>query len=177
VLAARGTLRIEYVLLVMVVAAVLGDATGYWIGRQAGKRLFQREDSFWFRRQHLEKAQRFFQRHGGKTIFLARFFTALRTFAPIVAGAAEMPYPYFALFNVAGAAAWICSITLLAYSFSNLVKTVDHWIFLGSVALLPFPLIFATIEWLRLRRAKRRHDARRRATETGAGGRHSSSAC
>jgi len=110
-------------LAVLIAGAVLGDATGYWIGHQAGKRLFQREDSFWFRREHLEKAERFYERHGGKTIFIARFFSGLRTFAPIVAGAARMTYPRFALFNITGAISWITIVTMLGYIFGNAVTT------------------------------------------------------
>jgi membrane-associated protein len=159
-LASRGQLHIGAVLAVLIAGAVLGDAAGYWIGRQAGQRLFRRDDSFWFRSEHLEKAQRFYQRHGGKTIFLARFVTGLRTFAPIVAGAARMPYPRFAAFNVAGAICWICSITLAGYAFGGAVTRFDHYIFIGSVVLLPFPLVMALTQGVRLRRARLRLRAR-----------------
>ncbi len=161
-LASRGQLHISAVLMVLIAGAVLGDATGYWIGAHAGRRLFQREDSFWFRREHLEKAQRFYERHGGKTIFLARFLTGLRTFAPIVAGAAEMPYPRFAVFNIAGAVGWICSITLAGYAFGATVTRFDHYIFIGSALLLPFPLLLALSQGMRLRRARVRFRARRK---------------
>src|SRR5437868_3400587 len=77
-LASRGQMHIAWVLAVLIAGAVLGDATGFWIGRTAGRKLFQKDDSFWFRREHLEKAQHFYVRHGGKTIFVARFFTGLR---------------------------------------------------------------------------------------------------
>ncbi len=168
-LASRGELHITAVLGVLIAGAVLGDATGYWIGRQAGQRLFQREDSFWFRREHLEKAQRFYERHGGKTIFLARFLTGLRTFAPIVAGAARMPYPRFAVFNIAGAVCWICSVTLAGYAFGNIATRFDHYIFIGSVLLLPFPLLLALSQAVRLRRARSRFRARLEAERLAAG--------
>ncbi|HEY8838064.1 MAG TPA: VTT domain-containing protein, partial [Dehalococcoidia bacterium] len=142
-LAARGQLNIVVLLAVLIAGAVLGDATGYWIGHQAGKRLFQRENSFWFRREHLEKAERFYERHGGKTIFIARFFSGLRTFAPIVAGAARMTYPRFALFNITGAISWITIVTMLGYIFGNAVTKFDHYIFFGALVLLPFPLLLA----------------------------------
>jgi membrane-associated protein len=163
ILAARGQLHLPLVLLAMIAGAVIGDALGYWIGRQAGQRLFQREDSFWFRREHLEKAERFYARHGGKTIVLARFVTALRTFAPLVAGAAAMRYRRFAFFNTIGAVGWVCSVTLLGYAFGNVVTKFDHWIFIGAVALLPFPLVVALSQSFRLRRARARFHARRAA--------------
>lgn len=159
VLAARGQLHISLVLISMFAGAVIGDAVGYWLGRQAGQRLFQREDSFWFRREHLEKARRFYARHGGKTIVAARFVTGLRTFAPLVAGAASMRYRNFALYNIVGAAGWVCSITLLGYAFGNAVTKFDHWIFIGSVALLPLPLMVALSQTYRLRRAHHRFRA------------------
>jgi membrane-associated protein len=161
-LASRGQLHIATVLGVMIAGAVLGDTVGYWTGRQAGRHLFQREDSFWFRREHLEKANRFYDRHGGKTIFLARFFTAVRTFAPIVAGAAQMPYRRFAVFNISGAVAWICSITLIGYAFGNVATRFDRYIFYGALILLPFPLIVALTQSFRIRRARARFQARLR---------------
>ncbi|HZQ36798.1 MAG TPA: VTT domain-containing protein [Dehalococcoidia bacterium] len=160
-LAARGHLHIAGVLGAMIAGAVLGDAVGYLIGKQAGKRLYGRDDSFWFRRDHLEKARRFYARHGGKTIVAARFVTGLRTFAPVVAGAAEMGYPRFAFFNVAGAVGWICSITMLGYLFGNTVSRYDHYIFIGAFALIPFPLLLALSQAFRLRRARARFHARR----------------
>lgn len=162
-LAARGQLHIALVLLALNAGAVLGDATGYWIGSQAGRRLFQRDDSFWFRREHLEKAQRFYARHGGKTIVIARFFTGLRTFAPVVAGAATMGYPRFAFFNVIGAVSWTCSVTMLGYLFGSAVTRFDHYIFIGAVVLIPFPILIALSQAFRVRRARRRFQARLRA--------------
>ena len=164
-LAARGEMHLGIVLVVLILGAVLGDATGYWLGREAGERLFQRDDSFWFRREHLEKAQRFYERHGGKTIFLARFLTGVRTFAPLVAGAARMPYRRFAVFNIAGAVSWIVVVTLVGYSFSNLAQKWDHYIFVGALILLPFPLLVALSQAFRIRRARRRFRARQRLHE------------
>jgi membrane-associated protein len=165
-LAARGELELWATLLVMVAGAVLGDAVGYLIGQQAGHRLYQREESFWFRRSHLDKARAFYARHGGKTIIAARFFTGLRTFAPIVAGAAGMQYRHFAMFNIVGAVGWVVSITLAGYWFGNLVKEFDRWIFIGAVVLLPVPLLVALSQSWRLRRAHARWKAEH-AARTG----------
>jgi membrane-associated protein len=158
ILAARGQLSIPVLLVGGSIAAVLGDALGYTIGREAGPRLFQRDDSFWFRRNHLERAELFFARHGGKTIFLARFIVAIRTFAPVVAGAARMPYPRFAVFNVAGGIGWVCLVTLAAYAFGSAVAALDNFIFIATLIILPIPLILAIVQYLRLRRT-RKHGA------------------
>jgi membrane-associated protein len=162
-LAARGQMHISLVLLAMISGAIIGDAVGYWIGHQAGRRLFQREDSFWFRRDHLEKAQRFYARHGGKTIVIARFFTGVRTFAPVIAGAAEMGYSRFAFFNALGAVSWVVSITMLGYTFGNVVSRFDHYIFIGAAILLPVPLVLGLSQAFRVRRARNRFQERLRA--------------
>jgi membrane-associated protein len=161
-LAARGHLQLPILLVGGSLATTLGDAVGYWIGRKAGDRLFQREDSFWFRREHLEKAREFYARHGGKTIFVARFIFGVRTFAPMVAGAAHMPYRRFAVFNIAGAVVWVWSITLAAYAFGGVVSTLDKYIFIGTLVILPLPLLIAVVQFIRLRRSR----ARFHATET-----------
>src|SRR5919197_80944 len=96
-------------------AATLGNSTGYLIGSKAGPRLFKREESFFFRRSYLLKAQEFYQRHGGKTIVLAQFIPILRTFAPVVAGIGRMPYRRFLAFTVLGAIFWVGGMLTLGY--------------------------------------------------------------
>ena len=91
-------------------AAIAGNSSGYLIGRRAGRALFTRDDSRWFKRSHLVRANRCYERHGGKTIILAQFMPVIRTFAPVVAGAAEMPYRVFIAFNVIGALACRVSV-------------------------------------------------------------------
>jgi membrane-associated protein len=122
VVASRGHLAIEVLIPLLIVAAITGDATGYMIGKQAGARLFVREDSRFFKRQHVLRARAFYERHGGKTIFLARFLAFIRTFAPTVAGAAQMPYRRFSFFNITGGIAWVVSMTLLGYSLGEGVE-------------------------------------------------------
>jgi membrane-associated protein len=112
VLAAGGLLNIYVVVPVLFCAAVCGNATGYFIGSHAGQALYSRPNSFFFRREHLIKTHEFYERHGGKTIILAQFMPIVRTFAPVVAGAAGMSYRRFASFNVIGAVCWIPSMTL-----------------------------------------------------------------
>src|SRR4030081_1896385 len=104
---AKGDLNIVWLNLAVMAAAIVGDATGYWIGRRAGKALYNRPNSFFFRKQHLIKTHEFYEKHGGKTIVIARFVPVIRTFAPVVAGAAEMGYRQFAIYNIAGGIGWV----------------------------------------------------------------------
>jgi len=103
------------------VAAVIGDSVGYWIGLKSGPRIFSRERSFFFRKDHLLAAQAFYEKHGGKTIILARFMPIVRTFAPVVAGVGKMEYRRFLMFNVVGGVAWIASMLLLGYAITPLL--------------------------------------------------------
>ncbi|HNO66608.1 MAG TPA: VTT domain-containing protein [Tepidiformaceae bacterium] len=121
----------------LVAAAIIGDAVGYQVGKHTGPRIFKREDSRLFHRDHLLRAQNFYDRHGGKTIVLARFLAFIRTFAPTVAGAAKMPYPKFASYNVVGAALWVPSMTLTGYYFGKAIpaNSIDLF-FIGLVVLM-----------------------------------------
>ena len=96
-------------------AAILGDSVGYWIGAKSGPKLFSKEKSFFFRKDHLVAAQAFYEKHGGKTIIIARFMPFIRTFAPVVAGIGKMEYRRFLMFNIVGGVAWIVSMLTLGY--------------------------------------------------------------
>lgn len=106
--------------LTLCVAAVVGDSVGYWIGYKAGPAIFNRPSSRFFKQKHLQAARDFYERHGGKTIIIARFMPFIRTFAPVVAGAARMDYKRFFMFNVVGGVSWICSMLLFGY-------TLHYW--------------------------------------------------
>lgn len=118
-LAAAGAFELPLLLLLLCAAAVLGDTLNYWIGRRAGARVFT-EGSRFFKQEHLLRTQRFYERHGGKTIVLARFLPIVRTFAPFVAGIGRMHYGRFWAYNAAGGVLWVCSFGLLGYLFGNL---------------------------------------------------------
>ena|SRR3990167_546182 len=127
-LASVGVFNIYLLVFGCFVAAVLGDNVGYLFGKKVGPRLFSREDSFWFHRKHLERAEKFYEKHGGKTIILARFTPVIRTFAPIVAGAANMSYRTFFFYNVIGGFLWAIGITVLGYIAGNSIPNVDKYI-------------------------------------------------
>jgi membrane-associated protein len=104
----------------LAVAAVLGDNVGYWFGRKTGPRIFSRTESRFFKPKYLKQAHAFYEKHGGKTIIIARFMPFVRTFAPIVAGAVDMEYKRFFLYNLVGGLLWSVGITLIGYVFGNI---------------------------------------------------------
>ncbi len=126
--AARGEFDIRILIPLLMVAAISGNSTGYTIGRRAGRPLFERPQSKLFRRDHLLKTQAFYEKHGGVTIILAQFMPFARTFAPIVAGVAEMPYRRFATFNITGAICWIGSMTLIGYFLGRTIPGIEKHI-------------------------------------------------
>jgi membrane-associated protein len=136
----------------LIAAAILGDAVGYRIGKHAGRRIFNREDSRWFHRRHLDRARAFYEKHGGKTIVLARFLAIVRTFAPTVAGAAEMPYRRFAFYNVLGGVGWVTSMILLGYFAGKALPNVEVLLFLLLAIVVAVSLAPAAWHLLRERR-------------------------
>ena len=106
--------------LALIVAAIVGDTVGYWIGAKTGPRIFTREQSLLFSRKHLLRTKAFYERHGGKTIIMARFMPFLRTFAPVVAGVGQMSYRRFLSFNIVGGISWVVSMTLLGFSLGKI---------------------------------------------------------
>jgi len=159
--AAAGKLNLAILLSTLFVAAVVGDAVGYLTGARLGPRLFKRQKSLLFRPSHLHKAHAFYEKYGGKTIIIARFVPIVRTFAPIVAGAANMPYRRFVAFNVVGGFLWVFSMILAGYFLGNILKSqfgIDleehiEWVIIIVVTLSLLP---AVIEYLKSRREKTR---------------------
>ncbi|MGI8703759.1 MAG: VTT domain-containing protein [Candidatus Limnocylindrales bacterium] len=135
-------LILPLLIVVVVVAAVTGDAVGYTFGRRVGRRLYDRPNSRWFRRSHLLAAEAFYEKHGGKTIVLARFLPFVRTFAPIVAGTANMPYRRFAIFNITGGLLWAVSLTTAGYLLGEaLGDTIDRVLVLIIVAIVAISIL------------------------------------
>ncbi len=120
--AAAGKLNVWLVMLAFFLGSVIGDSTGYWTGRWMGKTLFNREDSWIFKPSRVQKAHTFFEKYGVKTVILARFVPIVRTFAPIVVGAAEMPYRQFLPFSIIGGLLWIASMVLAGYFLGGVIE-------------------------------------------------------
>jgi membrane-associated protein len=137
-------LNVVLMMVVLVSAAVLGDAVNYSIGERVGPRVFKSESSRWLNKKHLIRTQRFYERHGGKTIIIARFVPFIRTFAPFVAGIGKMGYRRFFSFNVVGGTAWVVGFLLAGYLFGNLpiVKKQFHIVIFAIIILSVLPAVF-----------------------------------
>jgi membrane-associated protein len=149
----NSPLSLPLLLGLLCAAAIAGDAVNYAIGFRVGPKVFTRDDSRLLNKEHLLRTQHFYERHGGKTIILARFMPIIRTFAPFVAGIGKMGYPRFATFNVVGGVAWVFSFILGGYFFGNVpvVKRNFHFVIVAIVVLSVMPPVF---EYLRSRRER-----------------------
>ncbi len=156
VFAAAGQLDIWTLNVVLVIAAIVGDTVGYWIGRRAGPALFRRPKSLLFNPEHLRRAHEFYEKHGGKTIILARFMPIVRTFAPVVAGMGRMDYRRFVSFNVFGGLLWVVSMTLTGYFLGQIPGVREHIeiviVIVIFLSILPGIIAFARA-WMWRRRA------------------------
>ena len=144
VVAGAGDLNIVIVNLVLMAAAMIGDTTGYWLGRMTGRRIFDRPNSRFFKREYLERTQRFYEKHGGKTIVYARFVPIIRTFAAFVAGVAQMPYLRFLPFSICGAMGWVFFMTMLGYKLGQVAfirQNFDKVVLLIIVLSVGAPLL------------------------------------
>jgi membrane-associated protein len=153
--AARGDYDIVTLNIVLILAAIAGDATGYWIGKRTGKALYSRPNSLLFRQEHLRMTRAYYEQHGGKTIVFARFIPIVRTFAPVVAGVAEMGYARFATYNVFGGIAWVMACTLGGYMLGSLIPDIEKRIHLVVGVVIVVSLIPPVVAWLRERRKSR----------------------
>jgi membrane-associated protein len=147
-------INLPLVSVLLCVAAVLGDAVNYGVGARVGPKIFTSETSRLLDKKHLIRAQRFYERYGGKAIFLARFVPIIRTFAPFVAGIGRMPYSRFALYNVTGGIVWVNAFLLAGYVFADLpvVREQFHYIILAISVISLMPI---GIEYVRARREAR----------------------
>lgn len=137
-LASQGFMSIYILTPLCFIAAVAGDSVGYAFGHKVGKRLFQREDSIIFHKDHLMRAKVFYEKHGKKTIILARFLPVVRTFAPIVAGMGDMHYPTFLAYNVIGGVLWAIGLTLTGYFLGSLIPDIDKFLLpiVGAIVII-----------------------------------------
>lgn len=152
-IAAGGVLDIHLIVLTLIAAAILGDSVNYQIGRALGLKLFDRPGSRVFKRKYLDRTHAFYQRHGGKTIILARFAPIVRTFAPFVAGIGAMRYPRFFAYNVTGAVLWVASFSYAGYFFGNL-PLIKHNLSVLIMVIVVISFLPGVIKFLRERQAK-----------------------
>jgi membrane-associated protein len=155
--AAAGGLDIWWLNVLLSAAAIVGDSVGYAIGYRTGPRIFTRDDSRWFNKRHLVRTREFYERHGGKTIVLARFIPIIRTFAPVVAGVGRMEYRRFLAYNVLGGIGWVASMTWAGYLLGQAIPDIGRYIHIVIVVVVILSLIPIGVEWWKAR--SRRVDA------------------
>jgi len=127
-LASQNILNIWILMGLTFIAAVAGDSVGYWFGNKVGDKIFTKEESLFFKKDNIQKAEEFFKKHGSKTIVLARFVPIVRTFVPILAGVGTMHYRRFLIFNIIGGALWTIGVSLLGYFLGNLIPDIDKYL-------------------------------------------------
>jgi membrane-associated protein len=154
--ASQGKLNLVVILVGCFLAAVAGDQVGYQIGKRVGPPLFRRPDSRLFKREYVDRAQSYFDRHGSKTIVLARFVPVVRTFAPIVAGVGEMRYRTFLMFNVLGGLLWAVGVTMLGYILGSTIPSIDKYLLPAIAVIVVISVLPVAIELVRARRGQDR---------------------
>ena len=159
VFAASGDLNLPALLISAAACAIAGDQVGYYIGRRAGAALYSRPDSRFFKRKHLERAHAFYEKHGAKTIVIARFVPIVRTFAPAVAGAAEMNYRRFVSYNIFGGLFWVLSTVLLGYFLGRAVPDIERHIHIVVAVVIFLSLLPGIISVVRARLQPRKSAA------------------
>jgi membrane-associated protein len=152
--ASQGELSLPLLIIAVVMSAIVGDNVGYSIGRRTGHRIFKKKDGILFKQQYLEKSEVFYEKHGGKTIILARFIPIVRTFAPVVAGASKMSRKRFFAFNVIGGILWGAGMPLLGYFVGNRIPGLDKYIEIVIIGVVILSLILALGHVLREREAR-----------------------
>ncbi|MGA2418820.1 MAG: VTT domain-containing protein [Candidatus Acidiferrum sp.] len=152
IFAAAGVIPLRWLLIPGICCAIAGDQIGYWVGRAAGATLYTRKDSLLFRRSHLERAHAFYERHGGKTVILARFVPIIRTFCPPVTGAAAMSYPMYVIYDIFGGMLWVGSMLLGGYFLGRHVPNIEHRIHYVIAAVILLSILPPAIGLLRSRR-------------------------
>lgn len=153
-LASQGIISLWILIIVVMAGAILGDTVGYWFGHKAGPMIFKREDSRLFKKENLVRAEKFYERHGAKTIVLARFIPFIRTFAPIVAGVGSMKYKTFLIYNIAGGIAWAVSVPIAGYYLFKYIPNIDKYLLPIIALIIIISAIPALLEFIRSRKKK-----------------------
>lgn len=147
--AGKGDLNVVLLFVLTALAAFVGDATGFEIGRVSGRAIFSRPNSRLFKKEHVERTRVFYERYGGKTIILARFMPIIRTFAPVVAGVAGMEYRTFALYNITGGIAWVGSMIGIGYVLGRTIPHIDQYIHILVLVIIFLSFLPGIISYLR----------------------------
>jgi len=154
-LASQGIISLWILILVVIAGAISGDSVGYWFGQKVGPMIFKREDSRLFKKENLIRAEKFYKKHGAKTIILARFIPFIRTFAPIVAGVGSMKYKTFLIYNIIGGIAWAVSVPIAGYYLFRYIPSIDKYLLPILVVIIIISAIPAILELIKSRRGKK----------------------
>ena len=163
VYAKHGKLSIASVLIVAAIAATAGDSMAYFIGRKLGPRVFKNQDSVIFRPDHVLRAERFYEKHGPKTLLIAHFIPVVRTFTPLLAGVARMPYRRFLAFDATGDTLWAITVGLLGYYVGSRIPNIDNYILLALGFVILATLLPTLYQFARIHLRKRRADAAKKS--------------
>lgn len=153
-LASRGYFNVGILLVLTSAASIIGDSVGYHIGRKFGPRVFKKEESFFFKREYVAKAEVFFAKHGKKTIVLARYLPIVRTFAPVIAGVGRMEYKTFLSYNIFGGLLWCSTMTLAGYFLGTSVPNIDKYVVPIVIGIFIISFIPVVVQFVRARLAK-----------------------
>ncbi len=153
--ASTGHLQIAFVVIVAFIAAVIGDSVGYMLGKKYGPAVFAREESFFFKKSYVTRAQTFYEKHGTKTIVLARFMPIVRTFAPLFAGIGGMKYSLFLMYNILGGALWTLSMSLFGYFLGKTVPNADKYVLPIVIGLVVVSMLPGVIKLIMSRNVKK----------------------
>ena len=148
---AGSSIQLPHVIVVLIVAAILGDAVNYAAGKYIGPKIFNKDTGFWLNKKHLLSAHSFYEKYGGKTIVLARFIPIIRTFAPFVAGIGKMGYIHFAVYNVLGAILWVLVFALSGYFFAGTKAVQEHFHYVIA-AIIIISVLPAVYEFIKAKR-------------------------
>ena len=154
--AAKGDLNIYLLITLLSVAAISGDSLGYFIGSKAGKALFHKEDSRFFKKKYLLAANDFYEKHGSRTIVIARFVPIIRTFAPVVAGVAKMKYKRFLYYNVFGGLLWVSSMSLLGFFLGKSIPRIEEKIHIVVLVIIILSFIPVLVEYFKVRKKEQK---------------------
>ncbi len=155
IFAGQAVIPLRWLLIPGILCAIFGDQVGYWIGRSAGPALYRREDSFFFRRSHLQRAHAFYEKYGGRAVILARFVPIVRTFCPPVAGAAKMRYSTYLVYDIFGGTLWISSMLLGGYLAGSRIPNIAHYLHYIIAAIILLSILPPAISILRSWRSAR----------------------
>jgi membrane-associated protein len=155
--AAQGAFNPWLLFILLAIAAVVGDNINYWIGHAIGAKAYTGEVK-WIKKEYMQRTQAFYEKHGGMTIFMARFVPIIRTFSPFVAGVSKMPYGYFLTWDIIGGTTWVATFTLLGYFFGNIAFVQDHFE-LVIIAIILISLVPAVLEGLKARKELKQPEA------------------